>query len=291
MKFIAVDFETANERRGSACSVGIAWIEDNRIVLVEERLIRPKEMRFSSFNISIHGIHPEDVEDAPEFPDVMGEFRNDFVGATLIAHNASFDMSVWRASLDIYGMPYPAFDYLCTLQIARRVWQDLPSYRLSALGDYLGITFKHHNAAEDAAACGKVALAAALQLGATGIGYIPTLIDMAPGRMYANGYQPCSCGGYVWKPQRTSPVISVDRSGIVSEITGKTVVFTGVLEKMSRCEARVCAEALGAKVSGFVSKETDIVVAGPGAGAKLAKAMKLGVSVIDEDSWLKLIGG
>ncbi|MEK1934113.1 MAG: DNA polymerase III subunit epsilon, partial [Pararhizobium sp.] len=55
MKTIAIDFETANEQRGSACSVGLAWIEDGRVVRVEERLIRPKEMRFSSFNIAIHG--------------------------------------------------------------------------------------------------------------------------------------------------------------------------------------------------------------------------------------------
>ncbi|HTZ03896.1 MAG TPA: NAD-dependent DNA ligase LigA [Xanthobacteraceae bacterium] len=79
------------------------------------------------------------------------------------------------------------------------------------------------------------------------------------------------------KPRRDSP------------IAGKTVVFTGTLEQMTRDEAKASAERLGAKVSGSVSKKTDYVVAGPGAGSKLAEANKLGVKVLTEDEWAKLI--
>jgi DNA ligase (NAD+) len=85
-------------------------------------------------------------------------------------------------------------------------------------------------------------------------------------------------------------ILDAEKPKSNSAVAGKTVVFTGSLEKMTRDEAKAMAERLGAKAAGSVSKKTDYVVAGPGAGSKLAEAKKHGVAVLTEDEWLKLVG-
>ena len=85
-------------------------------------------------------------------------------------------------------------------------------------------------------------------------------------------------------------ILDTEKPKTDTAVAGKTVVFTGSLEKMTRDEAKAMAERLGAKTAGSVSKKTDYVVAGPGAGSKLAEAKKLGVAVLTEDEWFALIG-
>ena len=85
-------------------------------------------------------------------------------------------------------------------------------------------------------------------------------------------------------------VLDAERPAAESPIAGKTIVFTGRLERLTRDEAKALAERLGASVSGSVSKKTDLVVAGPEAGSKLAKAQELDVQVLDEQGFLELVG-
>ncbi len=97
--------------------------------------------------------------------------------------------------------------------------------------------------------------------------------------------------GIVERLTKEVKILDAEKPKTDSAIAGKTVVFTGSLEKMTREEAKATAERLGAKAAGSVSKKTDFVVAGPGAGSKLAEAKKHGVKVLSEDEWLKLVAG
>jgi DNA ligase (NAD+) len=95
--------------------------------------------------------------------------------------------------------------------------------------------------------------------------------------------------GIVERLTREVTILDAEKPASNTVVAGKTVVFTGSLEKMTREEAKAMAERLGAKTSGSVSKKTDYVVAGPGAGSKLDKAREAGVTVLTEEEWLELI--
>ncbi|WP_019902935.1 3'-5' exonuclease [Methylobacterium sp. 77] len=187
MTTLAIDFETANERRDSACAVGLAWIENGAVVRREARLIRPRELRFSPGNIRVHGILPADVRNQPEFPEVIAEFLPDLSSGLVLAHNAGFDMGVLRASLHAYGMTVPAFSSLCTLQIARKVFPAPEGCGLGKVAARLGIRFEHHDAGEDAYACAEIALAAARQHGTHDIAALARAIHLPVTRVPA-GY-------------------------------------------------------------------------------------------------------
>lgn len=163
MHFLAIDFETANARRASACALGVARLDDGGGAAAVEHLIRPRDMYFQGINISIHGIRPEDVMDSPEFPEVWEDAIPQDGPLFLLAHNAPFDISVLRASLDLYRMRPPRADYLCTVAVARALWRDLPNHKLSTVSAHLGIGLNHHQAGSDAEACARIALEAMRQ--------------------------------------------------------------------------------------------------------------------------------
>lgn len=167
MRALAIDFETANERRDSACAIGLAFIDDGVVTRREYRLIRPPELRFHPGNVRVHGILPAHVTHEPEFPEVWREFAGAAAGRVFVAHNAAFDSAVLAAMLAFYRMEAPPVTFACSLQLARRAWPDLPGHRLNQLGAFLGVPFRHHHAGEDAYACARIALAALEALGET----------------------------------------------------------------------------------------------------------------------------
>ena len=176
MKTIAIDFETANPKPGNACQIGLAWISGGRVTRVEERFIRPRDDWFAF--TWVHGITADHVREAPEFPAVLAEFHDELDGALVLAHNAGFDADVMQGCARVYRVKQPRMRYLCTLDIARRVWPHLKSKALNAVAAHLGVNFTHHNAAEDARACAEVALAAADMVAALEVADIPHRLDV-----------------------------------------------------------------------------------------------------------------
>jgi DNA polymerase-3 subunit epsilon len=191
-RIAAIDFETANSARNSACSIGLVLIQDGQIVTEYYSLIRPKELWFDPFNVRIHGITKDDVLDAPNFDQVWREIAPLLDRSTVIAHNASFDLSVLRHVLDDYQIEYPSLDYTCTCNIARRVWPDLPSFGLSSLSDFLKIELQHHHALEDARACAEIIRHALSHYRLTSVSELLAKINVGKGRLQPGGYLPAA---------------------------------------------------------------------------------------------------
>ena len=194
MRVAAIDFETANEQRSSPCAIGVAWLEDGLVVDVTTHLIRPPEMRFSRFNIAIHGITPDDVENAPAFPEIMEILGPRLRGATVIAHNAAFDMSVLRSTCDVYDLDYPDVSYLCTMKAAQTALPDTANAKLNTLCAHFGIPLKHHDASSDAEGCARLSLELARAVDQQCITRAAPLWGLAPGRLWGRSYTPCTGG-------------------------------------------------------------------------------------------------
>jgi DNA polymerase-3 subunit epsilon len=217
-------------------------------------------MRFEGINTSIHGIRPEDVADKPEFPEVLAEYLPELTGSLVLAHNAAFDISVMRATLDKYNRPYPEFTYLCTAKLARKVWPTLPSSTLDTVAHHLGIKFEHHHAASDAAACAEIALAASRILRTTTIEEVTQSVSISLGRLEASGYAPCSIADH--KTSKKLSTIAPTREDWDDQhpLCRKAVVFTGRLGLMSRSEAAQLVVNLGGIVHDHLKRSTNYLV-------------------------------
>lgn len=156
--FAAIDFETANQSRESACAVGIVVVSGRRIVAREQFLIRPPDSYFCF--TGIHGLTWSDVRSAPDFgelwPRLLRHLRDvDF----LAAHNAPFDRGVLNACCALAGIDPLAPPFVCTVRLARACWSIYPTNLPSVCGR-LGIPLRHHEALSDAEACARIVMQA-----------------------------------------------------------------------------------------------------------------------------------
>ncbi len=156
--FTAIDFETANRDRGSACSIGLVRVEKGHIVERASHLIRPPSPWFE-FS-SLHGITWQQVRAEPCFGALWPTLEPFFEGVDFVAaHNASFDASVLYACCSWAGVPVPQVRFVCTVKLARQRWKIRPT-RLPNVARYLGLPHEHHDAASDAEVCARIVLRA-----------------------------------------------------------------------------------------------------------------------------------
>jgi DNA polymerase-3 subunit epsilon len=164
--WIAIDFETATPERHSACSLGIAVIEDGAVASSGAWLIQPPENRYDVHNIRVHGITPRATAGAPTFGELYPEILPYLQGRHVIAHWASFDISVLRSALAFYRLPAPELHYVCSCRMAQRAYPALRNHRLPTVCQHCGIPLDHHDAGSDAHAAAMVALRCRDEVGA-----------------------------------------------------------------------------------------------------------------------------
>jgi len=155
--FLAIDFETANFRSDSACSIGLVRVENGHFIEKQVHLIRPPS-RFFQFS-HIHGLTWNDVQHSHHFGELWPQIKHLFLNIEFVAaHNAGFDKRVLQGCCNKYGIQCPEMNFVCTMQLARNRWSIYPT-RLSDVCRHLDIPLNHHEALSDAEACARIVLA------------------------------------------------------------------------------------------------------------------------------------
>lgn len=167
LNFIAMDFETAAPTRASACSIALTVVQNDVITDELYSLINP-ETEFNWCNVQVHGIHQADVSDAPTFPELWPVVKQFFTPDKLVvAHNATFDNSVLKKTLERYQINRLPYQTLDTLRTSKSFYPDYTNHKLNTICNNLGIDLQHHhNALDDSRACANILLHQEHQFGA-----------------------------------------------------------------------------------------------------------------------------
>lgn len=193
MNFIAIDFETANSNRSSICSVGIAIVENGKLMGTEHIYVKPTPNYYDSFNTCLHGICDSDTKNEKTFKQQWKDLKQHFHNKTIIAHNASFDCSVLRFTLDEAALAYPDLDYHCTLMLAKETLS-LAKHTLADVSNHFKIKLNHHNAESDAQAAAIIALKLCEKFKASSLEQLSTSFGFKVGKIVSQTktYRPFS---------------------------------------------------------------------------------------------------
>ena len=156
-RFAAIDFEIANGKRSSICSIGVAIIEDNKVIDSVYMLVRPYPNFYTRFTTAIHGITMQDTIDSPDFEEAWTRIAGRLQDIPLVAHNSSFDEGCLRAAHEAYDLAYPKYQFYCTCRLSRRMYPFLANHQLQTVAAHCGYDLTYHHAMADAYACAHIA--------------------------------------------------------------------------------------------------------------------------------------
>lgn len=273
MDFVAIDFETANEKRWSPCEVSAVKVENGAITEAFTRLIKPhKSVDFKPWNINLHGIRPSDVASSSEFDETIHELLRFASGLPLVAHSAGFDMGVLCQTARLYEIKLPQIRFYCSRVLAKRTEKiSVANYRLSNVCDALDITFKEtHRAEADATAAAEIVLSLAKLESAETLDALASVLLITPGVISGTmllGTRSARVGQHqsaLGKGEAVEFLASLAEDDLVldEDFAGKEVIFTGTLASMERKDAQEKVLRAGGLTGNNVTRKTSIVVVG-----------------------------
>lgn len=278
--FVAIDVETAMGSRCSICQIGVVVVENGVITRSENYLVQPPNNQYSIHNTLVHGITPDQTEGKPYFPEVWSEILPILEGSLIVAHSADFDLNCIKQTLEHYGLNYTPFKAECTFKLTGQSLEEACFNN--------GITLdQHHNAEEDAIACAK------LFLKVTDPNYISPIPTQEFKSKEKLNYEAAFTGHDKIKGDLLKP--DLDHADPDSPFYSKKIVFTGVLNSISRLDAAEMVQKLGADIDTGISKRTDYVICGSAPGpSKMVKINKYNceganIKIINEVEFLKMI--
>lgn len=273
MDFVSIDVETANPDLSSICQIGIARFQNGKVVDTWASLVNPLDY-FDMMNVMIHGIDDRKVVSAPTWPQIH-EKALAFMHGSIVVSHTSFDRSAILRAADKHSLPHPACTWIDTARVARRAWPQFSNkgYGLANLTEKLDIQFQHHDALEDAIACGKIFALAVEKTGLT------------PSQWLDRVKSPIS-------PDSSGPI---QRSGAEDgPLYGERLVFTGSLS-ITRSQAADLAATAGCDVDPGVTKKTTLLVVGDQdikrlAGHQISSKHQKAVDLIKTGQALRILG-
>jgi DNA polymerase-3 subunit epsilon len=316
--FVAIDFETANQYRQSACEWGFSVWKDGAVVNAQGILLQPPAPYdyFDPFNVSLHGITAEMAAEGVGFERVLEKLAERLRKVPVVAHNAGFDLSVIRKTCEHLDIPYPEMNYYCTLVLARRSFRDDPevvSFKLESLIEHIGYEWdQEHSAANDAQAAGYLAVFLMEKHGVDNLQDLAQELQVSPGLM-----GPGIDARSISKAGRTSKWVSpeeltrrvqalkqfaaIDSWDPSGDFDGKHVKFTGSFSR-PKADYEAALEECGGVPTKAVSKKTNFIVEGAQAPdqqsdggskaqreARRMKAAGAEIEILDEDEFLRLL--